>query len=278
MGECTQTILSVFFINNSTIRMRRNNKRNFRKRNKRRSGGGAKASIRGPAPLVSGAGQAGLSTVVERFLPLFPPRVKKVLRYSGNAGLISTSGVVASYVLRATDLYDPDYTGTGHQPMGFDQMMVFYEHFVVTRAKLTVNFNSASGSAQSCCIRVDANNTPITVIDQILEFGGLVRTELGSIGNYGAQKTLSLSLNCARFQGVDERTITLDPNLRGDVASSPTENTYFHIQIWNAAAVTATCNISFLLEQEAWFTEPRTFSESLSKRLKNVVVQEAKTK
>jgi len=200
--------------------------------------------------------------VVERWMPLFPPRTKKMLRYSGNFGLTSTAGVVASYVLRANDCFDPDFTGTGHQPMGFDQMMVFYNHFCVVSCRLIACMKSASGTALTAAIRVDASSTPLTVIDQIIEFGGLVQVELESIGGFGANKVLQMDVSIPRIQGVSVKAITADPTLRGDAATSPTEVTYFHVHIWNAAGVTSTCNVSFILEQEVYFMEPRDATES----------------
>jgi hypothetical protein len=195
-------------------------------------------------------------------MPLFPARTTKTLRYSGNFGLSSTSGVVASYVLRANDLFDPDFTGTGHQPMGFDQMMVFYNHFCVTHARLVVTAKAATGTASTVAVRVDASSTPLTVIDQIIEFGGLVQVELESIGNFGANKVLELRASIPKLQGVSMSAMTADPTLRGDAATSPTEISYFHIQCWNAAGVTSAVNISFILEQRAVFMEPRDATES----------------
>lgn len=218
---------------------------------------------RGNRQIISARGDtAQLSTVVERWMPLFPSRTTKTLRYSGNFGLTSTTGVVATYVLRANDCFDPDFTGTGHQPMGFDQMMVFYNHFCVVSARLIATFKSATGTAGTASIRVDAASTPITVIDQIIEFGGLVQTELESIGGFGANKVLQMAISIPRMQGVSKSALTADPTLRGDAATSPTEITYFHLQLWNAAAVTCTANVSFIMEQVVVFMEPRDATES----------------
>jgi len=169
---------------------------------------------------------------------------------------------MATYVLRANDLFDPDFTSTGHQPMGFDQMMLFYNHFCVIRARLIATFKCNSATNPSCALRVDANSTAITAVDRILEFGGVVTDTLEKNGVLGSNKTLQISLDVAKLQGVSIAAITADPTLRGDAATSPTEVSYFHLSLWDVAAGTGVCNIDFILEQEAVFMEPRDLTQS----------------
>jgi len=49
-------------------------------------------------------------------------------------------------------LYDPNSTGTGHQPMGFDQWALHYNEYVVKGAKVTTTFTN-----------VNPGNSPIRV-------------------------------------------------------------------------------------------------------------------
>jgi len=194
-------------------------------------------------------------------MPIFPAKVKKHLRYSTTFQLTCTAGAVASYVFRANDLFDPDFTSTGHQPMGFDQMMLSYNHFVVAAARIKVTCrNKTNTTPFTVCIRQDASSTPLTVIDRILEFGGLVTADIDTFG--ATSTTLELAIDIARLQGLTHPLMIADPTLRGDAATSPTEVTYFHIQCWDTAAATSTCNFDVILEQLAYFIEPRDLIES----------------
>jgi hypothetical protein len=184
------------------------------------------------------------------------------LRYSTSFALSSVAGAVVTYVFRANDLFDPDLTGTGHQPMGFDQMMVFYQHFCVVKARIIVTAKTESGDQCTVCVRQDASATPLTVIDRIIEFGGLVQDQLGATGDFGSQKSLTLALDVARLQGLTSQTMLADPSLRGDAATSPTELTYFHISIWDAGGQSCSANLTVVLEQDAYFLEPRDATES----------------
>jgi len=210
-----------------------------------------------------------LTQVVEPWMPLFPSRTTRMLRYSTNFTLTATSGVPATYVIRANDCFDPDFTGTGHQPMGFDQMMVFYNHFCVTDARLIATFR-ATGAACYACVRQDATSTALTVIDRIVEVGGNAMTSLETKSTSGDAKTIELSLDIARLQGISKAAITADPTLRGDAATSPTEVTYFHVQLWDASGVTSTAEVSIILEQRVIFMEPRDQTESFAASMHEV--------
>jgi len=169
-------------------------------------------------------------------------------------------------VFRASDLFDPDFTGTGHQPMGFDQMMLSYNHFVVKRCRARVVFHNTTASATSVirvALRQDADSTLLTNPDQILEFGGCVTENLDGSGVYGQQKELSLDINIMRLQGINVQALTADPSLRGTASASPTENTYLHCMAWDSTKL-ASSNIvaEVVLEYEAVFLEPRNLIES----------------
>lgn len=232
----------------------------------------------GGRDLVSGYMNAAtsLSRVSEGFMPLFPPRTRKVLRYHDNVSVATVSGAVATYVFRANDLFDPNFTGTGHQPMGFDQMMVFYNHFAVDKCRITVNAaNTAAGSLHAG-VRLDASSTALTSADQILEFGGVTYDVLEAKNAYGSSKTFGLNADIARVQGIPRRNITTDATLRGDSATSPTEITYFHLLVWDPNALSGTVNFDVTMEFGAYFMEPRDATLSLSKKPSQRLTEETK--
>ncbi len=198
-------------------------------------------------------------------MPLFAPKVRKLLRYHTSASLTSASGVVTTYVFRANDLFDPDYTSTGHQPMGFDQMMTFYNHFAVESARIKVQFKNRGTGTMHCALRQDADVTPLTNSDQIIEFGGVTSDVLEGKGVYGANKELGLSVDIPRIQGIPRRNITTSPNLLGSASTSPPEGTYFHIIIWDPLAVGGSVDFDVTIDYVAWFIEPRDATLSLSR-------------
>jgi len=233
---------------------RRSGKQN---RKNRKSGGAGGGSI-----TTSGGGSVS-TMVYEPWMPVFPASITKKLRYSTTfAGSSMTGAITSTYVFRANDLFDPDFTSTGHQPMGFDQLMSWYNHFTVRSARMTVVCKNANSNAPTVCLRVDGDSTPLTVIDRIVELGACVTEDLEAKGSYGANKKLTLSLDIAKLQGVNPNTITADANLRGSVSASPIEVSYYHITMWDTAGSTGAMEVDVILEQVATFYEPRDLTES----------------
>jgi hypothetical protein len=149
--------------------------------------------------------------------------------------------------------------------MGFDQLMVWYNHFCVVSAKLILTTSNLSGPT-TVCLRIDADSTPITVIDRIVELGGCVIESLEGKSVSGSLRKMQLSLDVAKLQGVSRIALTADANLRGTAAASPAEISYFHVTTWNTAASTTSTQFDAILEQTATFFEPRDVSESFAMR------------
>ncbi len=231
-----------------------------RRQNKKRN------NVAKSGALTSGGGGGVATVVYEPWFPIFPASITRKLRYSQTVALSTTAGAITStQVFRANDLYDPDFSGTGHQPMGFDQMMVWYNHFAVRRAKIIVNFKNTTASPPTVCIRVDADSSAITVVERIIELGACVQECLEVKGSYGANKQLSLSVDICKLQGVNPSALTADANLRGTSAASPAEVSYFHLTMWDTTATTGSCEADVIMEQEAIFFEPRDLTQSVAK-------------
>lgn len=68
-----------------------------------------------------------------------PPRLKTAFTYVGSYALASTTGSISRQVMRGNSPYDPDQSGTGNQPNGFDQLVGgIYLHYAVIGCKISV--------------------------------------------------------------------------------------------------------------------------------------------
>ncbi len=135
-------------------------------------------------------------------------------------------------VFTANGLFDPDITGTGHQPRGFDQFMALYDKYVVVSSSITLKARNSLNRRMSILgIRIsesptdyDATNTGI-----VEKKGGIFRfvrpMEAGSI-------TMKQAFNTKkwfRYRG-DLGAETDDAgDFQALATANPTKQAYFQI-------------------------------------------------
>lgn len=94
----------------------------------------------------------------------FPKKLCMTHKYVDVVSLTSTTGVLGKYLFSCNSMYDPNWTGGGHQPMYRDQCAALYQHYNVigSRAKFKI-LNGATNTgliALSCYINDDTTVTP----------------------------------------------------------------------------------------------------------------------
>lgn len=73
-----------------------------------------------------------------------PEQMYVKLKYTENVQTIGSPGF---YAFRGNDLFDPNYTGTGHQPYLADQLCRLYSRYVVLGSKIIVRAATEDTSA-----------------------------------------------------------------------------------------------------------------------------------
>lgn len=81
---------------------------------------------------------------------LMPNIFKTSLHYRETILLSSTALLPTAFNnFSMNSLFDPNRTGTGHQPYGFDQMTTFYNRYYVTGAKMICTFSCQTKDTDS---------------------------------------------------------------------------------------------------------------------------------
>jgi len=243
-----------------------------RKTNKKPKGNNNNNVIPGPRP----RGSHG-TTFNERWMPIFPARKTVSHRYSDSGSLSSTSGVVSSYVFQTNGMYDPNITGTGHSVMGFNQLILSYEHYNVISARCKATFKCTStNAAPQFALTVCPSSTPVTVIQQIIESG------LGQFGTLeikgvdGSVQMLEAAVDIRKYHGVVD--VLDNPNFQGTSVANPSEGSYFILQIWDTSGTTVSVNFDIVIEQVAIWHEPKQLTESLHARIASLIQDDARRK
>lgn len=172
--------------------------------------------------------------------------------YSVNPGV---AGTLAAQVFSANSLFDPDRTGVGHQPMGYDQFMVFYKHYCVHSAKITIHFYNADATQpQYVGINLMPTNTLMASFSEYVEKGDGTYCLLDPLDSPGTSKSLIWNFNARRFFGCKNPDDVED--LKGLVGSSPADEAFFHVWVHpSAAADTSSVYFGVCIDFWAHLTE-----------------------
>lgn len=196
---------------------------------------------------------------------------KRMLYYDSRFELTGAAGILKTYYFRANDVFDPDATGVGHQPIGFDQAMLFWEQFCVFSSKITVSFLGNTGQTVRCGIFLNPNTTDPPSFGDLMENGYLKTTivsgQTGGASAVGYWGVRSLSMTCDAiryFQYKGKEEFFANPNFLGNVATSPAEQVYFGIFTYDFTGANNT-DVFFdvTLSYDVRFQEPRKISQSL---------------
>jgi hypothetical protein len=203
--------------------------------------------------------------------PIFPisKRCMGQLYYENALGVsVPGNGNSASYFFSANGIFDPNITGTGHQPMGFDQMMLFYEQATVVRSTVTITPIPSAPMRVGICLAPD--NTALTDPQRIVE-NGLERTlslsGLTSASNVN-QRNPSITLSCdiaSYFGRKTLRELLDDDQLFTTAAANPNEQVYYAFVFWQVTPDGSTahsCEFDVTLSYDVIYWEPRKLAPS----------------
>jgi len=156
----------------------------------------------------------------------FPKRMVMTHKYVELINLTSTSGVIQKYLYSANGMYDPNITGTGHQPTYFDQMSALYNHYTVIGSKIKVRVTPVATNEDVSYVGMylDDDTTTTNIIDT---------STLGEATKGTVRQIPPNSNNSYYFSGKWSAKKTFggsilgNDNLQGNIAANPTEQSYW---------------------------------------------------
>lgn len=185
-----------------------------------------------------------------------PKSTRARLRYKAYVYLNPGAGSVSTQVFRANSLFDPDYTGVGHQPIGFDQLAAMYDHYIVTGSTARVTPVGNFANSTMCTLLLsDTSTGPTPWTTAAEQPGAQVRILQGNGSSSSTQKPMIVSFDAKTFFGVKDVIDNRD-NLGALCDTNPADGAYFIVSV-QAADMSADIDLGFLveLEYDAVFTE-----------------------
>lgn len=190
-----------------------------------------------------------------------PKSFKTRLRYSEAVTLNPGTGGSASVnIMAANGLYDPNLTGVGHQPRGWDEIIPLYNHATVIGSRCTVEFINRDGAASQLVGIALRPSTTSEVDPNNYTEGQCVKYALLNATGGLDSKTMTYSFN-NRFLGISSPMSTA--LVRNSSSANPTELATYHIFAANpygtdSGAVECLVTIEYVVV----FTEPKTPTQS----------------
>lgn len=167
---------------------------------------------------------------MQRYKGIYRKSFKQSFRYVEEFTLDPSLASTAVYqTFSANGLYDPNISGTGHQPLGFDQLVgVVYNHYTVVGAKIKVYFMSTDeGSLGEALVGIQTSATiPISAaLTTLVEDPG---SKMGVLTNLDAKASTTLTANVSLSKFLGQNVIGEDDNA-GSSSANPTEQVYFNV-------------------------------------------------
>lgn len=220
----------------------------------------------------------------------FPQSMATTLRYCEAVTFNLNNANVSTFTFRANDLYDPSFTGTGHQPRGFDELMNVYNKFTVKASRISVHWTYSGYLGPVTLDATKAQSQSIQTHDTSIQacppLVGLIQksteTSMGTGTPYQQMekervswvhitpseggKTVRASLATSDFFGKD--FLVGADGYTGTDAAGPTNQLYYHIACGQntneviGAPGEMQARALVRIEYDAVFTEPKPLSSS----------------
>lgn len=192
---------------------------------------------------------------VQHNKPLYlQPTARRTLRYTTYYSLTSTSGVMALKVLSANGLFDPDITGTGHQPMSFDQMMAMYIKAYVLASRCTIDIYQTSAVPTVVCLYLSTQAT--------LGYGSYESVVETGVAEYklipaGVSVPLRLTKTVNIRDFLNRSEVLDDDTLATTASANPADQVYFMVTTQDANQTSTTSTqVVAVVDYDVVFTDP----------------------
>lgn len=190
---------------------------------------------------------------------------RTTLKYSDVVVLATTVGTgFVTYYLQPPSLFDVDGSGTGHQPLRYDQLAAMFNFYRVRSATIKATFAVGDVSVSSSALgpwrcTIAKSRLNATLPGTGTDYATAAEMEGSTTGVLTTQEKLSLYQN---FHWSEFGVNSIE-ELNTATTSNPATGFYWILSVYNQGNVAATsvlCNFDISFDAE--FTQPRTIATS----------------
>lgn len=176
----------------------------------------------------------GVSRLIRGVPNVFPYTRLVKHKYVENIQLPAATGGGFSrqYIFSANGIFDPNISGTGHQPLFHDEMEKLYKYYVVIAsfAKLTFDNNDTTQQMYGCICSQDQSFSSNT--QTLVEQYGYRKMSTNSQRNYPL--VIKGSYDAKKKQNVTLKQLISDSDQLTDPGANPGGKQQFYYTFWTA--------------------------------------------
>lgn len=151
-----------------------------------------------------------------------------VLRYTHELTLTSTSGAYTSNVFRGNGPFDPDQTGTGAQPVWYDDYSAMYNRYRCVGSRITVTFCHYTNSNVALVAGVTPQHQTTSMASLVFAMAQPYTTvTCNTPHNVG--RTVSQALTTAKYLGYSQTGFMGSDAVQCLYSTVPSHQWYWHV-------------------------------------------------
>lgn len=183
---------------------------------------------------------------------------------SSNATLQGYTGAQQEW--RLNSVYDPNFTGGGHQPYGYDQISLLFARYCVVGCQVKLIFSEPTGVGCQGVVKLIASNEyGYSITSKNMD---VLREQTNStilnVSSTGARKSVySKYVSISRIDQIPYAKLIADDQYSSNVSTDPTLFPTIAVSVLNTAAATViTCQVTAQLTFYTRMMEPITLGQS----------------
>lgn len=201
---------------------------------------------------------------------VFPRSLRRTLRYAETYTLTTgAAGVVGAVQLMVLNgIYDPNATGVGHQPYGFDQLTPFYGYYLVHATKYRIMCTTIGSTAEVAVVfqiypAVSGVSITGSSVDAATEKSTCTVFPLGPSGVDRA-RLIEGKAQMHNVFGVTPAQYKSEQSQYGAaVTTGPTTGAYLEVGAASYSGVSGTTiSVQIVLDFDVEFFQPKTLPQS----------------
>lgn len=180
---------------------------------------------------------------------------KFVYTEAASLGAAATAG--AHYTFSLNNLYDPNISGTGYQPIGFDQMCQFWLNYRVLSVRIRLDFSPNPGATETNRVGYYPSGLSTMPADYnawlVQPFAKTA--VLSSSGGPGV-KTMTDTIRPWQVLGITRNNYMSENDYLSSSTGGPLRPIYLHTFAQAIGKVDTACGVRVFLEYEVLASQP----------------------